>query len=73
MARVEHRRWMADRIDRGWRYGKTRDDRLMLHPDLVSYESLSENDKEKDRNSVRVLLSVMESEGFVAVRESKSA
>jgi RyR domain-containing protein len=68
MAKVEHRRWMADHIERGWRFAQTRDDRLMLHPDLVPYEALSENGREKDRNAVRTLSSVLEKEGFAIVR-----
>jgi RyR domain/TrkA-N domain len=67
-ARIEHRRWMADRIDRGWRFGAVRDDRLKLHTDLAPYEELSENTKEKDRNSVRVILSVLRDQGLAIVR-----
>ena len=70
LARVEHRRWMADRINKGWRYSKTQDDRMLLHPDLVPYESLSENNKEKDRNSVRVLLSALRGQGMAIVRSA---
>jgi hypothetical protein len=72
MARVEHRRWMADRIDRGWRFGKLRDDRQMLHPDLIPFDLLSEGNKEKDRNSVRVLLSIVATQGLVVVRSTDS-
>lgn len=68
MAKVEHRRWMADHVERGWRFDQTRDDRLMLHPDLVPYEALSDNGREKDRNAVRTLSSVLEKEGFAIVR-----
>jgi hypothetical protein len=68
LAKVEHRRWIADRIDRGWRYGKIRDDRLMLHPALVPYETLSEDEKERDRNAVRVLLSILAEQGKAVIR-----
>jgi hypothetical protein len=44
-----------------------RDDRQMLHPDIVPYESLSNAAKEKDRNAVRVLLSALEAQGQVLV------
>jgi hypothetical protein len=73
LARVEHRRWIADRIDRGWRYDKIRDGRLMLHPALVPYEALSEDEKEKDRNAVRVLLSILAEQGLVVIRPSASS
>jgi hypothetical protein len=68
MAKVEHRRWMADRIERGWRFAQTRDDSLMLHPDLVPYEALSENGKQKDRNAVQTLSSIMKNQGIAIVR-----
>ena len=71
LARVEHRRWVADRINRGWRYGKTRDDKLMLHPSIVPYEDLSENEREKDRNAVRTLLDVLTQQGLTLVRYCK--
>lgn len=70
MAKVEHRRWMADRIERGWRFGQTRDDRLMFHPDLVPYEALSDNGREKDRNAVRTLAHLFEKQGFAIVRST---
>lgn len=71
LARVEHRRWIADRIDRGWRYDKIRDDQRMLHPSLVPFEALSESDKEKDRNAVRVLLSVLAEQRLSVARISQ--
>jgi hypothetical protein len=67
LTKIEHRRWIAERIAHGWRYGPMRDDRQMLHPDMVPYESLSNAAKEKDRNAVRVLLSALEAQGQVLV------
>ena len=68
MAKVEHRRWMADRIERGWRFAQTRDDRLMRLPDLIPYELLSDDGRERDRNVVRTLASLFENAGFTIVR-----
>jgi RyR domain len=68
MAKVEHRRWMADRIERGWRFAPKRDDRLLLHPDLIPYEALSEAGKQKDRNAVQMLADIIKSHGFRIVR-----
>jgi hypothetical protein len=70
MAKVEHRRWMADRIERGWRYAPVRDDNQMLHPDLVPYDALTDDGKEKDRNAVKTLLSVLRNAGFSFARIS---
>jgi RyR domain-containing protein len=71
LAMIEHRRWMADRIDHGWRRGAIRDDRLMLHTDFVPWEQLSESDKEKDRNSVRSLIACLAEVGRVLVRKPR--
>jgi len=68
LARVEHRRWLADRIDRGWRYGAIRDDPRMLHPLLVPYDDLSEENKQKDRNNVHTLLAILGKQGMAIVR-----
>ena len=58
LARLEHRRWMADRIDRGWRFGETRDARNRRHPSLVPWEALGETERSKDLEVVRVLLNL---------------
>jgi RyR domain len=58
LARIEHRRWCADRIERGWRFGATRDDVRKLHPSLVVFEELSDGERQKDQNSVKVVLTV---------------
>ncbi len=71
LARIEHRRWMADRVDRGWRYGKIRDDRLSLHPAIVAFEELDERDKERDRNAISVLLSLLNKRGLILVRRER--
>ncbi|MGL4728121.1 MAG: RyR domain-containing protein [Bosea sp. (in: a-proteobacteria)] len=69
LAQIEHRRWCADRIDRGWRFGEPRDDVRKRHPSLKPYEDLSEAEKEKDRNAVRALVSILASEGMILTRK----
>jgi hypothetical protein len=54
LARLEHRRWVADLRRDGWK--KTsgdKDPQRRLHPLLVTWEELSEKDREKDRHAVR--------------------
>ena len=41
-ARLEHRRWMADRHLSGWRLGP-RDNRRKFHPDLIAFDELPKN------------------------------
>lgn len=53
LAQLEHRRWMADKYIAGYSYGPERDEDRMLHPDLIPWEQLTEADKQKDRDSIR--------------------
>ena len=53
LAEAEHRRWMADRIVSGWRYAPVRNDKKRLHDKILPYSALSEEDREKDRVTVR--------------------
>ena len=52
LAQLEHRRWMADKYIAGYRYGIKRDEMRMLHPDILPWEKLSEQDKDKDRRNI---------------------
>jgi serine phosphatase RsbU (regulator of sigma subunit) len=60
MARVEHIRWCWDKILNGWFYGKTRDNRKKIHPSIVPYEDLSESEKEKDRELIRMIPALLQ-------------
>jgi len=52
LARLEHERWMNEKLDQGWRYDKERIDEQKTHPSIVPYDQLSEPEKEKDRNTI---------------------
>lgn len=51
MAKNVHEIWAQERISQGWSYGDKRDDESKLHPCLVPYEELPEEEKEFDRNT----------------------
>ena len=51
IAKNVHEVWAAGRISEGWVYGKERDDKKKETPCLVSYEDLSEIEKDYDRNT----------------------
>lgn len=55
LAVQEHDRWCRDRWLGGWSYGEQRDDAALKHPNLVSYEQLSEPLRDLDRQTVRGL------------------
>ena len=52
LAEMEHRRWLASIILAGYSYGP-RDEEKKTHPLLIPWESLSEEEKEWDRQPVR--------------------
>jgi len=64
LSRMEHDRWMAEKLQNGWVAGTPRDDDKKIHPDLVPWEVLPEQEKEKDRNSVRTIPYLLREAGF---------
>jgi hypothetical protein len=72
LARLEHDRWMRDRIADGWSYGAERDDERKLHPSLVAYEDLSEDEREKDRDAIRDLPRMLAEAGFEIHRVARA-
>jgi hypothetical protein len=68
LAKVEHRRWMDEREAKGWRHGTVRDSNRKLHPDLVEWEYLSEDSRDKDRAAVRAIPEHLDAAGLRIVR-----
>ena len=64
LAKNTHEVWAAQRLAEGWKYGAERNDIEKLHPCLVAYEDLPENEKEYDRNTAMETLKVIKKLGF---------
>ena len=64
LARNVHEVWSKGRIDDGWKYGKTRNDELKTHPSLISYDELSEEEKDYDRRTSQETLKFIIAHGF---------
>lgn len=63
LAELEHIRWCRYHYLNNWRFGqpengKAKDPVRRLHAMLIPYGELSEGEKEKDRENIRVLLSI---------------
>jgi hypothetical protein len=69
MSRMEHGRWNAERIKKGWRWGEIRDEEKKEHPCLVSWAELSDEIKALDRNQVREIPSALAAIGLEIRRE----
>jgi hypothetical protein len=64
MAKMEHERWAQVRRREGWNYAEQRDDDRKLHPSLVLWEELPEDEKEKNCAFIRDLPRVLAKAGF---------
>jgi hypothetical protein len=72
MAKMEHDHWMEERLKNGWKYAPgPKDNQKKTHPSLVSWEKLSDEEKEKDRNTVREISASLETAGFQIYRREK--
>jgi serine phosphatase RsbU (regulator of sigma subunit) len=60
MAGIEHLRWSWDKRLHGWTWGKSKDKKMKRHPGLVPYFMLPENEKEKDRELVRLIPALLQ-------------
>lgn len=62
MSELEHIRWCRYHYLNNWKHGKpekgTKDKAKRIHADLVPYSSLSESEKDKDRENIRILFSL---------------
>jgi hypothetical protein len=68
LAHLEHLRWMKEKKDTGWAFGKTRNDAKKIHPDLVEWDELSDEEKRKDRDFVRAIPQRLADVGFEIYR-----
>lgn len=64
MARQEHELWSQAKREAGWRLGLQKDARKRIHPDLVAWEQLPEEEKKKNRDFIRQLPSLLARLGF---------
>jgi hypothetical protein len=68
LAEMEHERWSKEKLDNGWQYGKRRDYNLKLHPCLVPWSALPEDEREKDRILVKRIPQILAGVGYGVVR-----
>jgi len=71
MSEIENRRWKAERLMSGWRYAPVTDKPKKLHSLLTTkpYHELPEDEKNKDRDMVKNLKSLIESDAWKTYRD----
>lgn len=63
-ARLEHDRWCRERRKDGWTYGEKRDNDKKLHPCLVEWDRLTEEEKRKDADVIEKIPALLHDIGF---------
>ncbi len=69
LAKLEHKRWCAERSLAGWTYGDNKNDLTRKSPYLVSWGNLSEDIKNLDRNTVKIIPEVLAAENLKIIRK----
>jgi hypothetical protein len=70
LAKLEHERWWEERLRAGWRLGPAKDVERKLSPYLVGWDSLTEEVRNLDRDTVRGLPGFLARASF-AIRRSR--
>ena len=68
LAKMEHKRWMQEKLNADWRYSEKTNKSRRLHKDLLPWHDLSDNEKEKDRVLVRNIPRILAEAGYTMVR-----
>ncbi|WP_163548904.1 NAD-binding protein [Candidatus Frankia nodulisporulans] len=70
LAHLEHERWLRERAAQGYRFGPVRQDSGSdrRHPSMVAWEALTEVDRERDREVIRTMPTILAHAGLRIVR-----
>ena len=71
LAKNTHEVWASARISEGWSYGEKRDDEKKLHPCLMPYDELPENEKDYDRRTSLETLRLIMKLGYRITKEDQ--
>jgi len=68
MAKLEHGRWIVERLKHGWRYGPVKDVDKKISPYIVPWDELSEEVRGWDRGAVEKWPDVLQEAGLEVYR-----
>jgi hypothetical protein len=66
LARLEHQRWVRERLAQGYHYASVRGG--LGHPGVLEWDALSDSVREKNRAFIRALPAVLAGAGFQMLR-----
>jgi hypothetical protein len=69
LAEKEHKRWVKQKLNGGWHYAAVTDKTRKQHKDIVGWDRLAEEDREKDRVMVRAIPEIVAKAGFKIVKK----
>ncbi len=67
LAIFEHERWCNEKFQNGWTYGEVRDEENKIHPSLVEWAKLPDEERKKDRDAVKNIPDILNSIGLKIV------
>ena len=70
VAKRIHEVWAKSKEAAGWKYGAVRDDEIKLHPMLIPYSELSEEEKYKDRDIAQSIVPLLRTAGVIVAKKS---
>jgi hypothetical protein len=73
LARDEHRRFVDERLASGWHRGPQRDPATRTSPTLVGWDELSEDERDLDRDAVRLIPALLAGAGLAVVPRRREA
>ena len=72
MAKMEHQRFVEERLRGGWKVGSEKDIEKKINPTLVPWDQLPEEEKDKDRNTVSGIPEFLSKAGYQVYRSKNS-
>ncbi len=68
LAEMEHKRWMREKINTGWKYAPNTKKEEKLHSALLKWDELPEGEKEKDRALIQQIPNILAKAGYAIVK-----
>jgi hypothetical protein len=72
MAAVEHELWCQEHRSQGWKNGAERDQQRKIHPNLVSWDELDQETREKNKQFLRELPVILARAGFQVTKSGST-